>query len=287
LKERRIWTGKEDVFPAIASCAAACKNTLEADDLMTDDSEPLSPLRIINAVVEESKRTSDSSKEYQRRALAATGQLLETFCPPLDIFQELYPYIKSLIQDISDASSEGNSFVSQQQDPKKRALEEKEAALNKARNKLVQAECLRILGAAWPIQFATQEKFLMDVLDLFVSELKLANWNSRVKILESVQKFVQRIYIPTLPSDKGHSLLTNNVIETLLFAVGPSVNDPKFHVVRETALKTIKEIILKLKDSSEDTSSFKSYIQELLKGRENDTQTKLQVLEISALLKTL
>ena len=247
LKEKRIWKGKEDVFPAISSVCKACKDKIEADDLITsDNSFQLTPKNIIFSILEESKRTSSTAKEYQRRALHSIAELLECFCPPLDIFSTIFPYIKSLIDNINK-SHDGNSFISSQLDPKKRAEEEKENSLEKARNKLIQAECFRILGASWPIQFVTQEKFMSDVLHLFVSELNIANWNAKIKILSALELFIHRIFIPIGVSDDNPSLFTTDTIKTLLVAIKPSVNDSKYQIVRESALKTLKELVIRLK----------------------------------------
>jgi len=280
LKERRIWNGKEDIFPAIASVSSACKDTIEADDLELENNISLTTQYIVCKVFEESKRSSSSSKEYQRRALSSVGKLLETFCPPLDMFENIYPDLKNLIQSISEQSNAGKTFVSTLLDPLKRAEEEKEASLNAARNKLVQAECFRILGAAWPIQVKTQEKYLKEVLDLFTNELIIANWNTKIKILSAMDIFVSRININI--DNQDETLLTSDVAKILLNAIKESINDPKYQIVRETGLKTLYTIVKQLKD----TNHAKSHIQQIneILSKQKD-ETKLQVSQIQSITK--
>merc|ERR1712137_179932 len=282
LNERRIWTGKEDVFPAIASVCTACKDTIEADNLTMDDSTLLTPQYIIEVVLAESKRSSMASKEYQRRALSALGQLLETFCPPLDMFATLFPYIQEVITSISEQSSESHSFISSAQDPRKRAEEEKEASLNKVRNNLVQAEAFRILGAAWPTQRKTQETYVIPVRDLLLRELQLANWNAKLKIFGALEKFVERL---STEEEANSSLFDQVMTSDLLQALGECVNDPKYNVVRETGLKVLKTITQTLRDTNQ-LSKYQESIVAILSKRSGDTQTQLLVNEVTQILKS-
>lgn len=243
-----------------------------------DDSTLLTPQYIIEVVLAESKRSSMASKEYQRRALSALGQLLETFCPPLDMFSTLFPYLQEVITSISESTSESHLFTSSAQDPKKRAEEEKEASLNKVRNNLVQAEAFRILGAAWPTQRKTQETYVIPVRDLLLRELQLANWNAKLKIFGALEKFVER-----LSAEENQSLFDQVMTPELLQALGEGVNDPKYNVVRETALKVLKTLSLKLQETNH-LERYKESIIAILSKRSGDTQTQLLVNEITQIL---
>ena len=247
--EKRIWDGKEKAFLALSSICAISHSSIPTSQAVD----------IIHLILSECKRAS-ATKEYQRNGLSALNSLFQSFCPPLDVYSEIFEYIGSIIQQISDSST---SFTdaSSELDPNKRSQLEKELAKERSRNLLIQADCFHILGSAFPTTPSTQVKYFNELLNLLLYQLVIANWNTKVKILSALQLIIDRLFFPPSSEDTASDsmqvdddavktgLLSEEVASRIIQAIAPCVNDPKFQVVRESALVTLKHFIAQLASS--------------------------------------
>jgi len=265
---RRLWTGKEAVLAAAAALLSAVSGRLLADD------EGRQRVRALAAVLlEEAQR---KNVEYQRKALHALAQVLHEVGGKMDLLDDALAAVLPVIEKNADvvAPAATEARPARQMDE-----EYREASQEKARRRLVQAECFGILGKAWPTVPATQLRQCQLLLDTLLPALEIATWNVKLEILKSLVTICDR----SSAEEGPECVLTSERVSRIIGAVAVCAHDPKYEVVREAAFGCIKQVVLTLKAAGR-LEEHRKEVEDVTKGFSGEYGTHLLLKELGELL---
>ncbi|TPX72617.1 hypothetical protein CcCBS67573_g05715 [Chytriomyces confervae] len=209
----RTWEGKESVLEALVTVS------VEGKGYFATHSEQLET--VSKVVVREAKK---NNKPYKRFALEQLGRFMDAL--KVDRFDELEDYLVEMATVDGDDDDD-----------------DVDAARAKPMNLAIRANAYKALGLCWPLNKETQGKWANVVLPELIKGLDGNIWNTRIAILESVGKIIEKS-VAVEESVQEKTLLITSA------GVAQCLTDGKYTAVREQALKVIKLVVEKVKGTS-------------------------------------
>ncbi|KAJ3286443.1 hypothetical protein HDU79_006472 [Rhizoclosmatium sp. JEL0117] len=210
----RTWEGKESVLEALVTVSIEGKAYFETHASELEN--------ISKVVIREAKK---NNKPYKRVALEYLGKYIDTL--KLDKFEELEDYLVEM------ATADGDDDDDMDDDDIRK----------KPMNLAIRANAYKALGLCFPVAQASQAKWADQVLTQLIKGLDGNVWNTRIAILESIEKVFAKCETGIEGSIKEETLLA------VIAGLGATMTDGKYTAVREQSLKTVKQVASRIKDT--------------------------------------
>ncbi|KAI9345200.1 proteasome stabiliser-domain-containing protein [Obelidium mucronatum] len=220
----RTWDGKESVLEALVTVSIEGKSYFETNK---DQLEA-----VTKVVIREAKK---NNKPYKRVALEYLGRYVDAL--KVDKYDELEDYL------IEMATVDGDDDDDDPDDIRTKPM-----------NLAIRANAYKGLGLCWPVVKTSQEKWANEVLPQLIKGLDGNVWNTRIAILEAIERIFQKC-------ETGiDSTITEQTILTVIAGTVAALMDGKYSAVREQSLKVVKQLVERIKDTKLLTDSTRTVL---------------------------
>ncbi|KAJ3022327.1 UNVERIFIED_CONTAM: hypothetical protein HDU68_009207, partial [Siphonaria sp. JEL0065] len=209
----RTWDGKESVLEALVTVAIEGKAYFDSNKNQLET--------VTKVVIREAKK---NNKPYKRVALEYLGRYVDTL--KIDKYDELEDYLIEMATVDKDDDDDDPDDIR-----------------TKPMNLAIRANAYKGLGLCFPVLKESQDKWADEVLSQLVKGLDGNIWNTRIAILDAIERIFDKIETNVESAIKEDTLLL------VVSGVGAALTDGKYTAVREQSLKTIKQVVVRVKDS--------------------------------------
>ncbi|KAJ3137196.1 hypothetical protein HK100_000877 [Physocladia obscura] len=219
----RTWDGKESVLEALVTVS------IEGKDYFKTHSGQLE--QVSKIVIREAKK---NNKPYKRVALEYLSKFIEQL--KVDKFDDLEDYLVEMAtSDDKDDDEDADDIRT------------------KPMNLAIKANAFKALGACFPFVKESQVKWANQVLPVLIEGLETGNiWNTRISILESIEKIFEKFDVSI------ETILNETTLLLVIHGINNTQTDGKYTAVREQSLKTLKQVVTRIADTKAMTEKVKN-----------------------------
>ncbi|CAJ0835750.1 10586_t:CDS:10 [Entrophospora sp. SA101] len=226
----RTWVGKEALVEALTTASVSCKEYFK-------NNENLPKLNEI----------AKNNKEYKRHCISLLGKFSFCFTDTID----LYPEVKDFLIELMTGE-----------------LDPDEMDVDDTKEKplffLIKANSALCIGMAWSSKRDIQELGT----SLGNSLLSGKNvWNVRLNLLESLEKYIDRLDIKSMEideNDKIEKILDEETLISIFKGLKDSLSDLKYVAIRTKSLEVLKKILERIKDPQPSISELAKDLKKII-----------------------